>query len=117
MEAQDASREISGNISCWRGHNFIAGSGSAQLIGRRFDAVTYAMANVVELTAPPPAPLPAPAAPATFDWLPPVDSAGAVPEPSSWLMLITGFGLAGVALRRQRAATARSASASAWSLA
>lgn len=87
------------------------------LIGRRFDATTYSMASVVELTALPPAPLPAPVAPATFDWLPRVDNAGAVPEPASWLMLITGFGLAGVALRRQRAATARSASASAWSFA
>lgn len=84
------------------------------LIGRRFDAANYAMANVVELTAPPPAPLPPPAPPATFDWLPPVDTASAVPEPSSWLLLITGFGLAGIALRRQRAANRRSLSASAW---
>lgn len=30
----------------------------------------------------------------------------AVPEPASWAMLITGFGLAGSALRRRRAAIA-----------
>jgi hypothetical protein len=30
-------------------------------------------------------------------------SVGAVPEPASWAMLITGFGLAGAQLRRQRA--------------
>jgi hypothetical protein len=28
--------------------------------------------------------------------------AGAVPEPSSWALLITGFGLTGFALRRRR---------------
>ncbi|MBA4012220.1 MAG: hypothetical protein C0481_10180 [Phenylobacterium sp.] len=29
-------------------------------------------------------------------------SSAAVPEPSTWAMLITGFGLAGVAIRRRR---------------
>lgn len=33
-----------------------------------------------------------------------VNSAGAVPEPASWAMLIAGFGLAGNALRRRRRA-------------
>jgi hypothetical protein len=28
---------------------------------------------------------------------------GAVPEPASWALMLTGFGLAGVAIRRQRA--------------
>lgn len=32
---------------------------------------------------------------------------GIVPEPSSWTMLIAGFGLVGAAMRRQRPATAR----------
>jgi hypothetical protein len=31
---------------------------------------------------------------------------GAVPEPSTWALLIAGFGLAGAALRRQRTTTA-----------
>jgi len=35
-----------------------------------------------------------------------VPSAGGIPEPASWLMLITGFGMAGVMLRRQRRAVA-----------
>jgi PEP-CTERM motif len=30
---------------------------------------------------------------------------GAIPEPASWAMLITGFGLVGAARRRQRLAT------------
>jgi hypothetical protein len=34
-----------------------------------------------------------------------VDTAGAVPEPSTWAMMIGGLGLAGVALRRRRATT------------
>ena len=29
-----------------------------------------------------------------------------VPEPSTWALMIAGFGLAGAALRRRRAATA-----------
>lgn len=33
-------------------------------------------------------------------------SAGALPEPATWLMMIVGFGLAGVALRRRRPAAA-----------
>jgi len=38
-----------------------------------------------------------------YNWLPPVDGlAGAVPEPSSWLMLISGFGLVGGTMRRRR---------------
>ena len=36
---------------------------------------------------------------------------GAVPEPSTWMMMIAGFGLAGVALRRSKRAEARAASA------
>jgi len=35
-----------------------------------------------------------------------VDSAGAVPEPATWAMMIAGFGLAGAALRRRRALAA-----------
>jgi len=35
-----------------------------------------------------------------------VDSAGAVPEPAAWAMMIAGFGLAGATLRRQRALAA-----------
>jgi PEP-CTERM motif len=34
---------------------------------------------------------------------------GAVPEPSSWALLITGFGLTGAAMRRRRLATALAA--------
>ncbi len=34
------------------------------------------------------------------------ESAAAVPEPASWAMLITGFGLTGAALRRRRMADA-----------
>jgi hypothetical protein len=35
-----------------------------------------------------------------------IADAGAVPEPASWAMLIAGFGLVGVKLRRRRAAIA-----------
>lgn len=35
-----------------------------------------------------------------------VGGAAAVPEPASWALLLTGFGLAGTAIRRRRAATA-----------
>ena len=31
-----------------------------------------------------------------------ITSAQAIPEPSSWMMMIAGFGLSGTALRRQR---------------
>ncbi|MEY2882466.1 MAG: motif, partial [Pseudomonadota bacterium] len=34
-------------------------------------------------------------------------AAPGVPEPASWALLITGFGLVGVSLRRQRPALAR----------
>ena len=37
---------------------------------------------------------------ATFDWA--NDPSGAVPEPASWALMITGFGLTGAALRRRR---------------
>lgn len=76
------------------------------LIGRRFNATNYSMADVVDIDAPAPPALPDPAPPATFDWLPPVDLTGAVPEPASWLMLISGFGLVGAMQRRQRPRTA-----------
>ena len=76
------------------------------LIGRRFNATTYSMADVVDIDAPAPPALPDPAPPATFDWLPPVDLVAAVPEPASWLMLISGFGLVGAMQRRQRPRTA-----------
>lgn len=33
--------------------------------------------------------------------------AGAAPEPAAWAMMLAGFGLAGVAMRRRRAATMR----------
>ena len=36
-------------------------------------------------------------------------SAGAVPEPAAWAMMITGFGLAGTALRRRRSIAAAAA--------
>jgi len=36
-------------------------------------------------------------------------SAGAVPEPATWAMMITGFGLAGTALRRRRSIAAAAA--------
>lgn len=39
---------------------------------------------------------------ATFDWA--NDPSGAVPEPSSWALMISGFGLAGATLRRRRGA-------------
>ena len=35
-----------------------------------------------------------------------VDSAGGVPEPATWALMIGGFGLMGVSLRRRRSATA-----------
>ena len=34
------------------------------------------------------------------------DDAGAVPEPATWALMLSGFGLAGVALRRRRTAVA-----------
>ena len=40
---------------------------------------------------------------ATFDW---VRDPSAVPEPASWALMIGGFGLAGVTLRRRRTAVA-----------
>jgi hypothetical protein len=40
-----------------------------------------------------------------FDDLP-GGGTGVVPEPASWAMLITGFGLVGAAARRRRAAAA-----------
>ena len=43
---------------------------------------------------------------ATWVFVSEVSFAGGVPEPASWAMLITGFGLAGTALRRRRALTA-----------
>ncbi len=75
------------------------------MIGRRFSAPTYSSAVVVEASAPLPDPdlLPPPAPPANFAWLPPVNTpTGAIPEPASWLMLITGFGLVGTMLRRRQ---------------
>ena len=79
------------------------------LIGRRFDATTYSTADITDPSAPLPDPslLPPPAAPLNYDWLPPVDGlSGAIPEPASWLMLITGFGLIGAMQLRQRPRTA-----------
>jgi PEP-CTERM motif len=40
----------------------------------------------------------------TLDWT--ISEGGAVPEPASWAMLITGFGLVGATARRRRAVTA-----------
>jgi hypothetical protein len=34
---------------------------------------------------------------------PPVNAPGAIPEPGTWALMIAGFGLAGVAIRRRRA--------------
>ena len=83
--------------------SFSQPSNNQPLIGRLFDAPTYSLANIVEQSAPLPLSLPPPALPPNYDWLPPVDVArAAVPEPSTWLMVITGFGLAGLAMRRQR---------------
>jgi hypothetical protein len=80
-----------------------SGSNNQLMIGRRFDATSYSMAEVVDVDADPAPPLPDPAPPATFDWLPQVDAlSAAVPEPSTWLMLISGFGLVGAMQRRQR---------------
>lgn len=39
-------------------------------------------------------------------YTPPVVGGPAVPEPATWALMITGFGLAGVALRRRRSAIA-----------
>jgi hypothetical protein len=44
---------------------------------------------------------------ATFTQAP--GGGGAVPEPASWALMISGFGMAGVALRRRRAQVAHSA--------
>jgi PEP-CTERM motif len=43
---------------------------------------------------------------ATFDWLqdPILNAAGSVPEPTSWALMIGGFGLTGAMLRRRRSA-------------
>ena len=35
----------------------------------------------------------------------PLATGGGVPEPASWALMITGFGLMGVALHRRRVAT------------
>ncbi|MFM9977425.1 MAG: PEPxxWA-CTERM sorting domain-containing protein [Sphingomonadaceae bacterium] len=40
-----------------------------------------------------------------------LDISGAVPEPATWAMMITGFGLAGTAMRRRRSAAAAFAAA------
>lgn len=34
-----------------------------------------------------------------------ISNGAAVPEPATWALMISGFGLAGMALRRRRAAT------------
>jgi len=36
-----------------------------------------------------------------------MDAAGAVPEPSAWLLMIAGFGMAGTALRKRHRVTVR----------
>ena len=79
------------------------------LIGRLFNATTYSTADITEPFAPLPDPdlLPPPAPPPNYNWLPPVDAlTGGIPEPESWLMLISGFGLIGAMQRRQRPRTA-----------
>lgn len=43
---------------------------------------------------------------AIIDWKIAYDNVGGVPEPTSWAMLITGFGLVGAAARRRRAIAA-----------
>jgi hypothetical protein len=97
----DPFRVAGGGVS-----SFLAPVSNDQiLIGRRFNATTYSMADVVDTSAPLPDPdlLPPPAPPSNFAWLPPVNSVtGGVPEPASWLMLITGFGLVGTMLRRRQ---------------
>ena len=40
---------------------------------------------------------------ATFDW---VNDPTAAPEPATWALMISGFGLAGAGLRRRRAVAA-----------
>jgi len=77
------------------------------LIGRAFGPYEGFFAQIVSQGAPLPPALPPPPPAPDYSWLPPVDStAGGIPEPASWLMLITGFGMAGVMLRRQRRAVA-----------
>ena len=56
-----------------------------------FDPDALGLINFVDLTPPPP----------------PIS--GVVPEPSSWALLITGFGLVGAGLRRRRAQLSRAA--------
>lgn len=43
---------------------------------------------------------------ATIDWKIAYNNVGGVPEPTSWAMLITGFGLVGAAARRRRTVAA-----------
>lgn len=82
----------------------MSAAGDQPLIGRRFTALEGALAQVVEQGAPLPV-IDTPPIVVNYAWLPPVNgSTGAIPEPASWLMLITGFGCTGAAARRRRRA-------------
>ncbi len=91
------------DFSAFSAFSTAASLGDQPLIGRRFGPLSGGFARVVEQGAPLPV-LDVPPVDANYDWLPLVDGMAApgVPEPGSWLMLITGFGLIGARQRRLR---------------
>jgi hypothetical protein len=81
--------------------SLIPGPEPEPYIGRQFDPYVAASVFVdpLEFPDPPESPLPLPRVTYTTGF---TSQAAAVPEPSSWAMLICGFGAIGVALRRGR---------------
>lgn len=88
------------------GHGLLPEFAEAAPLGRPMLAPQLPTGEVAPAVGPGPALLPPVSAPITIQPLPAPPVTGAIPEASTWAMMVAGFGLIGLALRRREQAEA-----------